>query len=102
MTATIRCKVAYATREQQHLWTVELLAPATIGDAISAARRAANRNDIPWETTAVGIFGEARSRADALRDGDRVELYRPLHADPRVRRREGVRKDRRAARGSGR
>lgn len=84
------------------MWTVELSEPATISDAISAARRAVNRDDIPWETTAVGIFGEPRTRTDPLRDGDRVELYRPLHADPRVRRREGVRKDRRAARGSGR
>jgi putative ubiquitin-RnfH superfamily antitoxin RatB of RatAB toxin-antitoxin module len=48
------------------------------------------------------VFGEPRMRTDPLRDGDRVELYRPLRADPRVRRREGVRKDRRAVRGSGR
>jgi putative ubiquitin-RnfH superfamily antitoxin RatB of RatAB toxin-antitoxin module len=102
VTATIRCTVAYATREQQHLWSVELPSPATIADAIGAARRAANRDDVPWETTAVGIFGEPRTRTDPLRDGDRVELYRPLHADPRVRRREGVRKDRRARSGSGR
>jgi uncharacterized protein len=102
VTATIRCSVAYATREEQLLWTLELPAPATISDALTAARRDSNRDDIPWEGAAVGVFGEPRTRTDPLRDGDRVELYRPLHADPRVRRREGVRKDRRAARGSGR
>jgi putative ubiquitin-RnfH superfamily antitoxin RatB of RatAB toxin-antitoxin module len=102
VTSTIRCTVTYATREQQLLWTVDVPASATIADAITAARHAANRDDVPWETTAVGVFGEPRTRADPLRDGDRVELYRPLRADPRVRRREGVRKDRRAARGSGR
>jgi putative ubiquitin-RnfH superfamily antitoxin RatB of RatAB toxin-antitoxin module len=102
VTSTIRCTVAYATREQQHLWTVELSVPATIGEAITAARGTANRDDIPWDSAAVGVFGEPRVRTDPLRDGDRVELYRPLRADPRVRRREGVRKDRRAARGSGR
>jgi putative ubiquitin-RnfH superfamily antitoxin RatB of RatAB toxin-antitoxin module len=102
VTSVIRCTVAYATREQQLLWTVDLPESATIADAITAARNVANRDDIPWETTAVGVFGEPRMRTDPLRDGDRVELYRPLRADPRVRRREGVRKDRRAGRGSGR
>jgi uncharacterized protein len=102
VTATIRCTVAYATPEQQFLWNLELPAAATVADAITAARRTANRDDIPWETAPVGVFGEPRVRADALRDGDRVELYRPLRADPRVRRREGVRKERRAGRGSGR
>jgi uncharacterized protein len=99
VTNPIRCVVAYATREQQLLWTVDLPAPATIADALTAARRTMDRDDIPWDTAPVGIFGEPRTRSDPLRDGDRVELYRPLQADPRVRRREGVRKDRRAKRG---
>ncbi len=102
MSATLRCVVAYATRERQFLWTVELPAPATIGDAIAAARAVASEAQIPWDSAAVGVFGESRTRADAVSHGDRVELYRPLRADPRERRREGVRKERRAARGSGR
>jgi putative ubiquitin-RnfH superfamily antitoxin RatB of RatAB toxin-antitoxin module len=32
-------------------------------------------------------------------DGDRIEIYRPLRSDPRQRRRERVRRDRRAKRG---
>jgi uncharacterized protein len=102
MSAMLRCVVAYATREHQFLWSVELPAPATIGDVIAAARAAANEPQIPWDSAAVGVFGESRTRSDAVSDGDRVELYRPLRADPRERRREGVRKERRAARGSGR
>ena len=102
MTGKVRCEVAYATRERQFLWTVELPQPATVADVIAAARAAANQDDVPWESAAVGVFGEPRTRTDAARDGDRVELYRPLRADPRERRREGVRKERRAARGSGR
>ena len=102
MSAKMRCIVAYATREQQFLWTVELPESATIGDGIRAAQGMANRDDVPWASAAVGVFGEPRTRADAARDGDRIELYRPLRADPRERRREGVRKERRASRGSGR
>lgn len=102
MSAMLRCVVAYATRERQFLWSVELPAPATIADAIAAARAMASESQIPWESAAVGIFGESKTRAASVSDGDRVELYRPLRADPRERRREGVRKERRAARGSGR
>jgi putative ubiquitin-RnfH superfamily antitoxin RatB of RatAB toxin-antitoxin module len=102
MSARMRCVVAYATRDQQQLWAIEIGEPATIGEVIAAARTAANRPEVPWDSAAVGVFGEARTRMDAARDGDRIELYRPLRADPRERRREGVRKERRAARGSGR
>ena len=101
-----RCLVAYATRERQYLWPVELAADATIADALAAARRAAERecaglDPLLWERAPVGVFGEPRTRAARVQDGDRIELYRPLRADPRVRRRERVQRERRgAAKGS--
>ncbi len=96
------CVVAYATRERQFLWTVDLPAQATIADALQAARALATGVDVPWEAAPVGIFGELRQRDDRPAEGDRIELYRPLAADPRERRRERVRTQRRAARSSGR
>lgn len=87
-----RCVVAYATREKQYLWYVELPAQGTIADAIEAARRIANLPQIPWESAAVGIFGELRERSDRPADADRIEIYRPLRSDPRDRRRERVQK----------
>jgi hypothetical protein len=51
---------------------------------------------VPWDTAPVGIFGEPRERQDVPADGDRIEIYRPLLSDPRQRRREKVRRDRRA------
>jgi putative ubiquitin-RnfH superfamily antitoxin RatB of RatAB toxin-antitoxin module len=110
-----RCVVVYATRHRQHLWTVDLPAQATIADALAAARRIvgekpmsdvtsgvkgaqvhdAGPQDVPWETAPVGIFGELRDRRDVPADGDRVEIYRPLRSDPRERRRERVKRDRR-------
>jgi putative ubiquitin-RnfH superfamily antitoxin RatB of RatAB toxin-antitoxin module len=96
------CVVAYATRSEQWLWHVELPAHATVEDALSAARQAAGRDDVPWDSINVGIFGRVCSRSDVPADGDRVEIYRPLVSDPRERRRERVRTQRRAARSSGR
>jgi putative ubiquitin-RnfH superfamily antitoxin RatB of RatAB toxin-antitoxin module len=102
-----RCTVAYATRERQYLWDVELPTGACIADALAAARAAAGGTGepaagIPWDAAAVGIFGEPRTRSDRFEDGDRIELYRPLHRDPRERRRERVQRERRTkpARGS--
>ncbi|TLZ35774.1 MAG: RnfH family protein [Gammaproteobacteria bacterium] len=91
-----RCLVAYATRERQYLWSVELSPGASILDALSAARAAAGPSlDIPWDSAAVGIFGERRARADPCADGDRIELYRALRGDPREQRRQRVARERR-------
>ncbi len=93
-----RCVVVYATRERQHLWTVDLPPEATIADALAAARQIGlpapagidESASIPWDTAPVGIFGEIRNRTDRPEDGDRIEIYRPLHSDPRERRRARV------------
>jgi putative ubiquitin-RnfH superfamily antitoxin RatB of RatAB toxin-antitoxin module len=89
-----RCMVAYATRERQYLWAVDVPSEATIADIIEAARQLADEPDVPWETAPVGIFGEVRERSARPAEGDRVELYRPLPTDPRERRRERVQKQR--------
>ena len=86
--------MAYATRERQYLWPVELAQGATIGDALAAARLAANLDTVPWDEAPVGIFGELRERTDVPQEGDRIEIYRPLASDPRQRRRERVQRQR--------
>jgi putative ubiquitin-RnfH superfamily antitoxin RatB of RatAB toxin-antitoxin module len=93
-----RCVVAYATRERQYLWAVDVPADATIADVVEAARQLADEPDVPWDTAPVGIFGEARERTEVPAEGDRVELYRPLETDPRDRRRESVQRQRKAGR----
>jgi len=94
-----RCTVAFATRERQYLWSVELPAGARIADALAAARRQAPAElaaQVPWDSAPVGIFGELRTRGDGCAEGDRIEIYRPLTRDPRERRRERVARERRA------
>ena len=95
------CTVAWADAQQQQLWSLTLGPEARIADALAAARAAAGSGAaacIPWDTAAVGIFGELRQRSDSFADGDRIELYRPLSKDPRERRRAEVARARRAAR----
>jgi putative ubiquitin-RnfH superfamily antitoxin RatB of RatAB toxin-antitoxin module len=78
------------------MWTVDLLEEATVADALAAARAIANRDDVPWDSPDLGIFGQPCALGDRPSDGDRIEIYRPLKSDPRERRRERVRSERRA------
>jgi putative ubiquitin-RnfH superfamily antitoxin RatB of RatAB toxin-antitoxin module len=82
-----RCTVAYATPERQWLWVVTLPDGATVADALEQARAQAAGLEVPWNAD-VGVFGELCDRAAVPRDGDRIEIYRPLKADPKVSRRE--------------
>ena len=82
-----RCTVAYATPERQWLWVVTLPDGATVADALEQARAQVAGLDVPWNAD-VGIFGELCDRAAVPRDGDRIEIYRPLKADPKESRRE--------------
>ena len=93
---TKRCWVAYATRDRQYLWELELPVAASVEDALLAARRASvsagEPATIPWDEAPVGIFGEPCDRSATPRDGDRIELYRPLLNDPKAARRERARR----------
>ena len=94
-----RCTVAYATPERHWLWVVTLPDSATVADALEQARAQAAGLDVPWNAD-VGVFGELCDRAAVPREGDRIEIYRPLKADPKVSRRERA-KARKAAQDRG-
>lgn len=87
-----KCIVAYATPERQTFWSIEVPADATIAQSLEEARRFAGDADVPWDSADVGVFGELRDRGDIPRDGDRIELYRPLAHDPKESRRERVKR----------
>lgn len=90
------CLVVYATPAAQWSWRVNLADGGTVRDALAAARAQAGSLDVPWDAD-VGIFGELCAHDAVPLDGDRIEIYRPLKADPKESRRERAR-DRRAAR----
>ncbi len=85
-----RCTVAFATPDRQWVWQLRLPDDATVADALAEARAQAAEIDVPWEAD-VGIFGELCERGAVPRDGDRIEIYRPLKLDPKESRRERAR-----------
>ena len=69
---------------------LELQAGATVSEAVIAA----GWGDDP-ETVAYAVFGQRVDGDAVLRDGDRIELLRPLLADPKEARRQRVEDHRR-------
>ncbi len=86
---TIEVEVAYAIPEKQCIVTVTLPAGSTIAEAIE---RSGIRRLFPeMEVGDVGVFSKRRKLEDVLQHGDRVEIYRPLIADPKSVRRKKAR-----------
>lgn len=84
----IRVEVAFALPAEQLLVSVSLPADATVDDAIAASGIAERFPDERLHTLETGVWGRLAGRREVLRDGDRVEIYRPLLRDPRDARRE--------------
>ena len=90
-----RVTVVFALPQRQWTWSLTLPEGATVRDALDQARTAAAGLEVPWEGP-VGIFGVLCDRDAVPRDGDRIEVYRALKADPKESRRERVKAGRRA------
>jgi uncharacterized protein len=67
---------------------LELEEGATVADALAASGMFAAASEIDAAGLDVGIWGRRALPADRLHDRDRVEIYRPLTADPKTARRK--------------
>ena len=88
MADPITVEVTYATPVAQPVFTLVLPAGAQVANALADAAVRTAFGDTICDTAKVGIFAKLVERSQALRDGDRVELYRALTADPKVARRK--------------
>ena len=90
----IRVRVVYALPDAATEIELELAEGATVADALEACRMGSRHPELDLARCAVGVYGQRVERAAPLADGDRVEVYRPLFADPKHarRRRAGGRK----------
>jgi uncharacterized protein len=84
---TITVEVAYAKPEQQAIEEVTCEDGCCLMDAIKASGILQRFPEIDPKTLTTGVFGVLRPLEHPLREGDRVEIYRPLLADPRIARR---------------
>ncbi|MDR2015366.1 MAG: RnfH family protein [Azoarcus sp.] len=83
MTESIKLEVTYAKPERQEVVTVKLSTGSTLQQAIEASGLLERYPEIDLAKAKIGVYGKL-SRMDAVaRDRDRVEIYRPLIADPK-------------------
>jgi len=88
----IRIEVAYATPRQQAIVTLSVDTGTTLLEAIELSAIRSKFPDMERVPAGVGIFGQKVTPDHVLQDGDRVEIYRPLTADPKEVRRERAKK----------
>lgn len=81
-------EVAYALPAQQVILAVQVDEGTTIEQAVRASGLLEKFPDIDLTANKVGVFGKLSKLDTVLRDRDRVEVYRPLIADPKEVRRQ--------------
>jgi putative ubiquitin-RnfH superfamily antitoxin RatB of RatAB toxin-antitoxin module len=100
---TIEVEVAYALPDKQAILVLEVSPGTTVQEAAAQSGITEKFEGIDLENAKFGIFGAVVSPKRELKAGERVEIYRPLIADPKeVRKARAARaKERRASEKAG-
>ena len=79
----INVEVAYALDNKQALLELQVVEGTTALQAAQQSGITGKFEGIDLENSKLGIFSKVVAPSQVLRDGDRVEIYRPLIADPK-------------------
>jgi putative ubiquitin-RnfH superfamily antitoxin RatB of RatAB toxin-antitoxin module len=91
----IDVEVVYALPRCSHRFRIRVAHGATVEAAIRASGILSALPELDGPALDVGIFGRCCSLRDVVKDGDRIEIYRPLALDPKeARRRRAAASDR--------
>ncbi len=101
MDARIRIEVAYATPQKQIIVDCLVDAGTPPRDALRLSDILQHFPEIDIETCDIGVFGKAIGSDYELNEGDRIEIYRPLIADPKEVRRQRAAQGLRTGKGGG-
>lgn len=92
MAETVGVAVAYAAAGVEHVIDVIVAEGATLEAAIKASGLGERVAGFDLASHQVGVWGRIRPRQSAVREGDRIEVYRPLVVDPNTARQRRVAK----------
>jgi putative ubiquitin-RnfH superfamily antitoxin RatB of RatAB toxin-antitoxin module len=87
-TEALRVSVVYATPQEEFMHPMRVAHGTTIGQAIEESGVLSRFPNINLVTQPVGIYGRKKTLDTVLREHDRIEIYRPLVADPKDSRRK--------------
>ena len=88
---SLHIQVCYARPDRQFLLDLNVAPGTTILQAIEDSGIVQQAPEIDVSVMRVGIYGKLKALDTALREHDRVEIYRPLIADPKETRRRRAR-----------
>lgn len=88
----IEVEVVYAVAGEQAVVRMAVAAGCTAWEAVERSGLLQKFSAIEPARCKIGVFGRECARAAPLQDGDRVELYRALVADPKTARRQRARR----------
>ena len=89
--APLRIEIVYAGPQRAIVKTLRVPAGASVADALQLAALDPDFAGVDLANSAFGIFGKPARGDQLLRQGDRIEIYRPLAADPKEARRARAR-----------
>lgn len=84
----IRVEVLFAYPDKYFLKKIELDQPLSVQNVILQSGVLQKYTEIDLRENKVGIFSRPAKLTDLVADGDRIEIYRPLIADPKEMRRK--------------
>ncbi|HEY8023486.1 MAG TPA: RnfH family protein [Burkholderiaceae bacterium] len=90
--ASVNVQVCYADLQRQHVIDLQVAPGASLLDAIRLSGVLQRVPEIDLSVWRVGVFGKLKTLDTQVKQGDRVEIYRPLKADPMESRRRRVNK----------
>jgi len=88
----LRVEVIFAGEDGVLRKALQIEPGATVAEALRVSGIAADLDVNEIDPARIGVFGRVVSVTTPLRDGDRVEVYRPLKVDPKEARRRRARK----------
>ncbi len=97
----IQVEVAYALRDEQLILPVVVDSGSTLQDAIQRSGILDRFPEIDLKVSKVGVFGKLAKLDTVLRQDDRVEIYRPLLADPKEVRKQRAAEGKKLKKGGG-
>ncbi|MCK5640050.1 MAG: RnfH family protein [Gammaproteobacteria bacterium] len=101
MSEYIHVEVSYARPDKQVIIPVEVEKGATLREAIESSGILEKFPEIDLEKNKVGIFGKLSKLDNPLRAKDRVEIHRPLIADPKAVRKQRAAEGKQMKKGGG-
>jgi uncharacterized protein len=92
MKPNILIEIAYVTPSKQYLQALQVPDGSTIEQVVQLSGIVTLFPELALAGQKVGIFSKLKAMSDIVHHGDRIELYRPLTADPKERRRLKLKK----------